>query len=111
LPQKKEISKLLNDISEEKKKFDIEVLSFNTQKENFKDFYAEIPLSFILKGNFNNIMLFLDNLRFKNRLLIPRKVHLLKQKDFKIKAECTIMTYRLLTEKEKNQKREKSKKR
>ena len=110
LPNKTEIADLLNKIAEEQKKFGVEISEFKAKKERTKEnFYAEIPLEIKLKGNYNNIMLFLDNIRKKERILNPYNIQIKREKE-KLNASTEIMTYRILTEEERKKLKTKKKK-
>ena len=110
LPQKTEISELLSNIAQESKKFDLTIISFQAKPEIItENFYAIIPIDLVVEGNFHNIILFLDSLRFQKRILIPKGLKLkagkvkniVKEKNsYKLTAECKIYTYRLLTKQE-----------
>jgi len=101
LPEKREISDLLNNIAKEGKKFDLTITKFQAQDEIVTEnsIYATIPLELEVEGSFHNIMLFLDNLRFQQRILIPERL-LAKEGKEGLKATCKINTYRFLTKEE-----------
>ncbi len=99
LPEKTEISKLLRELAGEQKRFAIEITKLNTQKEKYHDKYVIIPLNLNIRGEFNNIILFLDNIRKKERILNPQTINLKKKNDI-LDAKIEIYTYRILTEKE-----------
>jgi len=61
LPDKKEIPSLLTSISEAGKEAGLEFLLFQPISEINKDFYAEIPVSIKVAGNYHNVGLFFDN--------------------------------------------------
>ncbi len=109
LPEKTEISKLLRELAGEQKRFGIEIIKLNTKKEEYKDDYAIIPLELNVQGEFNNIILFLDNIRKKDRILNPQAIDL-KKKDQILNGKIEIYTYRLLTEQEKQQREQKKEK-
>ncbi len=116
LPEKREISELLNNIAKEGRKFDLTITKFQAKSEIISEnkIYATIPIEMEVEGNFHNIMLFLDNLRFQERILVPQKLLARNQKG-QIKAICSVDTYRLLTKEEKmkleeQEKRKKKKK-
>jgi type IV pilus assembly protein PilO len=58
LPDKKEIPSLLTSISESGKEAGLEFLLFQPESEINKDFYAEIPVSIKVAGNYHNVGLF-----------------------------------------------------
>ncbi len=100
LPSKKEIASLLTEISKEQEKFDIIIVRLKTEKEIYHDnIYAEIPFQLAISGSFRNTMLFLDNLRKKDRLLNIENLSIEKNKE-NLLTQCKISTYRFLSKKE-----------
>ena len=55
LPNEKELEVLLTDISNLGKKSGIEIKSFKRLEEVPHDFYAEVPISIELEGEYHNI--------------------------------------------------------
>ena len=69
LPDKKEIADLLSGISAKAQTSGLEILLFRPRAENFKDFYAEIPVDINVKGNFYNVVTFFDEVGQLSRLV------------------------------------------
>ncbi|WP_022853010.1 type IV pilus inner membrane component PilO [Thermodesulfatator atlanticus] len=112
LPSKMEIASLLQSISDESKRFNLSIIEFKTQQEqDTENLYKKIPIILKAEGSFNNIMLFIDNIRSKEKILTPKKI-ILSKKDKTLLADCTLITYRTLTPEEiKEKKNPKNKKR
>jgi len=109
LPSKQEISGLLTEISKEQEKFNIILLTLKAEKEIYhENLYAEIPFQTKISGNFRNTMLFLDNLRKKDRLLNIENFVIKKEKG-RLITECQISTYRFLSKEERKSLEEKVK--
>ncbi len=108
LPERTEISELLNNIAKEGRKFNVTITKFQAKSEVIAEnkIYTTIPIEIELEGDFHNIMLFIDNLRFQERILIPQKLIAKSEKGI-LKANCNINTYRLLTKEEIKQLKEK----
>ncbi|AEH44395.1 hypothetical protein Thein_0513 [Thermodesulfatator indicus DSM 15286] len=99
LPTKAEIASFLENIDRESEKFNVSVSEIKVLKEENKEIYKKIPLALKLEGNFNNIMLFIDSLRLKDKIITPTQIRLTKDKGY-LRADCTLLTFRTLTEEE-----------
>lgn len=100
LPKKTELSSLLSNIAKQGEKFNIVITQLNLGKEEIiKDFYTRIPLKLNITGSYSNIMLFLDNIRLQKQILSPQIITMIG-KDGQVNANCTIYTYRILSEEE-----------
>ncbi|MCF6178631.1 MAG: type 4a pilus biogenesis protein PilO [Geopsychrobacter sp.] len=60
LPDKKEISKLLRNISDLARNQGLDVLQFKPAGEVIKGFYAEVPVNLKLRGPYHDIAMFFD---------------------------------------------------
>jgi type IV pilus assembly protein PilO len=69
LPDSKEIPELLTNISTKAREAGLEILLFRPRAENFRDFYAEIPVDIIVRGGFYNAVTFFDEVGKLNRLV------------------------------------------
>lgn len=69
LPDSKEIPELLSNISTKAKEAGLEILTFRPRAENFRDFYAEIPVEIVVRGGFYNAVTFFDEVGKLNRLV------------------------------------------
>ena len=100
LPDKKEIPTLLTSISKSGHDSGLEFLLFKPEKEIEKDFYAEIPVSIVVTGNYHNVGLFLSKVASLPRVVNVRDLKLLPQKDgITLKTSCTAVTYRFVEQK------------
>jgi type IV pilus assembly protein PilO len=61
LPNEKQLEVLLADISNLGKTAGIKIKSFKRENEVMHDFYAEVPISVVLEGNFHEIARFFDS--------------------------------------------------
>lgn len=101
LPESHEIPKLLADISATGRSAGVEFLSFKPEKEIARDFYAEIPVSVEMKGDFHQTVLFLDALARMPRLVNVRDIHIQSQKNSEntaseLRTRCKVVTYRFV---------------
>ena len=60
LPNKKQLEVLLTDISNLGKKAGVEIRSFKRNSEVIYDFYAEVPISLVLEGEYHEIGKFFE---------------------------------------------------
>lgn len=102
LPDKKEIPSLLTSISEAGKEAGLEFLLFQPESEIKKDFYAEIPVSIKVAGNYHNVGLFFDNVSRLYRIVNIKNIVMATTRDGKgLNTSCTAVTYKFVETEEK----------
>ena len=69
LPNKKEMADLLSNISTKAQQSGLEVLLFRPRAENYQEFYAEVPVDITVKGNFQSVISFFDEVGQLHRLI------------------------------------------
>ncbi|HEX9143510.1 MAG TPA: type 4a pilus biogenesis protein PilO [Candidatus Binatia bacterium] len=69
LPDSKEIPELLTNVSTKAREAGLEILLFRPRAENFRDFYAEIPVDIVVRGGFYSAVTFFDEVGKLNRLV------------------------------------------
>jgi type IV pilus assembly protein PilO len=69
LPNKKEIPDLLKSISNKARESGLEIMLFRPRGENYQDFYAEIPVEVVVRGQFFNVVSFFDEVGRLTRLV------------------------------------------
>jgi len=69
LPNKKEMADLLSGISAKAQTSGLEIILFRPRAENFKDFYAEIPVDINVRGDFYSVAIFFDEVGRLSRLV------------------------------------------
>ena len=99
LPQKQEIPDLLESISEAGQVVGLEFLLFQPKAEIKKDFYAEIPVSIQVAGNYHNVGLFFDRVSNLPRIVTIQGIKMtpLKGAD-KLITSCSAVTYKFIDE-------------
>jgi type IV pilus assembly protein PilO len=103
LPDKKEIPSLLTSISESGKNAGLEFLLFQPEAEINKDFYAEIPVSIKVAGNYHNVGLFFDNVSRLYRIVNIKDIVMTTPKEGDmLNTSCTAVTYRFVDTEEKD---------
>jgi type IV pilus assembly protein PilO len=107
LPNKKDIDKLLKDVSTNAIESGLEVLLFKPEKEVKKNFYAEIPVELKLSGSYHDLGLFYDKVANFPRIVNISNIEIDKAKVKKAKvtsgenvlhASCTAKTYKFIEE-------------
>ncbi|MDW8136057.1 MAG: type 4a pilus biogenesis protein PilO [Thermodesulfobacterium sp.] len=76
LPKEKEIPDLLKEIAQKGKKSGLEILVFQPGSEIQKDYYNIIPLDVEVKGSFENILTFFNEVENMPRLVILNSAHI-----------------------------------
>lgn len=105
LPEKEEIPSLISAISASGQESGLEFLLFQPKGENRKDFYAEIPVSIQVTGNFHNIVLFFDKVARLSRIVNVRDIKISRVESkgksktsdsSKLSTSCTAVTYKFI---------------
>ena len=104
LPDSKEIPELLSNISTKAKEAGLEILSFRPRAENFREFYAEIPVDIVVRGSFYNAVTFFDEVGKLNRLVNINNIDMKNPKisgdQVSLDISTVATTYRFLDEAE-----------
>jgi type IV pilus assembly protein PilO len=97
LPEQKEIPSLLSSISRSGHDAGLEFLLFEPKGERTKEFYAEIPVSIIVTGNYHKTALFFDRVARLHRIVNIDDIKMTKTKGTnKLQTSCTAVTYRFV---------------
>ena len=111
LPEKKEIPSLLSSISRSGHDAGLEFLLIEPKKELTKEFYAEIPVSIIVSGNYHKTALFFDKVARLYRIVNIDDIKMTATKaSSKLNTSCTAVTYRFVETKPKAKVKKKNKK-
>lgn len=110
LPERKEISGLLDSVSEAGRRVDLEFLLFEPMIEVSKEgLYAEIPVKVEAAGSYHNIAIFFEKVGKLPRIMNIADISIRTIEDTKEKSEndylicsCIVKTYMFLEEKEVN---------
>ncbi len=103
LPDKKEIPDLLSDVSALGNKCHLEFLLFQPEKENPKDFYAEVPITLVIQGRYVDAEDFLSKISE-----LPRIINIpglkfgspkMKEDTVILKADVQMVIYRFIPKK------------
>ena len=111
LPSKTEVEDLLVDISQTGLASGIEFQLFKPQKEQQIDFYAELPISIKMTGDYHKFGDFVSGIAALPRIVTLHNISITGNKDDKLNMAVMAKTYRYLDENEMAANRKKSKKR
>ncbi len=114
LPEKEEIPTLLTGISKAGKDSGLDFLLFQPKAEVEKDFYAEIPVSIEVNGEYHGVATFFESVAELNRIVNIKDIEVAPEKEGgRLVAKCTAVTYKFIeaseskTDKSKKTKRRK----
>lgn len=100
LPEKKEIPNLLANVSRSGQDAGLEFVLFEPKTETPEEFYAVIPVSIKVSGNFHNVAMFFDKVARLSRIVNVDNINITAQKDEKkglnLATSCTAITYRFI---------------
>ena len=101
LPNSAEIPNLLKNISDLGRESGLEFLKFSPQGEAAKGFYAEIPFSLILTGEYHGFVLFADRVGHLPRIVNLRDITFSLPRTagdnrLRVNVSCSATTFRFL---------------
>jgi len=97
LPEKTEIESLLTNVSSSGQASGLEFLLFQPQTEVGKEFYAEIPVSIQVDGNYHNVGMFFDKVSRLSRIVNIQDIKMNAQNSpLPLRTSCTAVTYRFV---------------
>jgi type IV pilus assembly protein PilO len=96
LPESEEISSLLTGISESGQESGLDFLLFKPGKEIGKNFYAEIPVSINVAGDYHNFVQFADRVARLSRVVNIRNINMSRNKHGKLTTTCQAVTYKFI---------------
>lgn len=100
LPNKTEVAELLVDISQTGLASGLEFELFKPQNENPKEFYAELPISIKVKGDFHEFGNFISGVAALPRIVTVHNVNISHDKSGDLAMNILAKTYRYLDEEE-----------
>ena len=110
LPEKEDIPSLLTSISQAGRDSGLDFLLFKPNKEVHKGFYAEIPVSINVTGNYHNLAMFFDKVAALSRIVNIRDIKIASGKG-NLKISCKAVTYRFVDESKAPKKKKKKRRR
>lgn len=100
LPNKTEVAELLVDISQTGLAAGLEFELFKPQTEVPKEFYAELPISIRVKGDYHEFGTFISGVAALPRIVTVHDINIEPDKDGKLTMDILAKTYRYMDEKE-----------
>jgi type IV pilus assembly protein PilO len=80
LPARKEIPDLLKTIAAKARESGLEVVLFRPRGENYREFYAEVPVEIMVRGEFHDMLAFFDEVGKLSRLVNLSNLELRRSK-------------------------------
>ena len=106
LPQTSEIPNLLANITASGQASGLQFLLFQPKNETRKDFYAQIPVSIKVKGEYRSVALFYERLARLSRIVNVQNIKMRPGKDSsQLTTNCTAVTYRFVEASKKKKKK------
>lgn len=100
LPNKTEVAELLVDISQTGLASGLEFELFKPQNEIPKEFYAELPISIKVKGDYHEFGNFVSGVAALPRIVTVHDVNIAQDKNGELAMDILAKTYRYLDEEE-----------
>jgi type IV pilus assembly protein PilO len=104
LPDQKEIAGLLTNISNKAREARLDIILFRPRAENPQDFYAEIPVDVIVRGEFHNVVTFFDEVGRLNRPVNINNIEIKNPKatneQVSVDTTTLVTTFRFLSDAE-----------
>lgn len=100
LPNKTEVAELLVDISQTGLAAGLEFELFKPQTEVPKEFYAELPISIRVKGDYHEFGSFISGVAALPRIVTVHDINIEPDKDGKLTMDILAKTYRYMDEEE-----------
>jgi len=97
LPEKGDIPSLLTSVSQAGRDVGLDFLLFQPNKQIRKGFYAEIPVSIQVRGNYHNLALFFDRVAALSRIVNIENIKMSSGKGTSmLNLSCKAVTYRFI---------------
>jgi len=104
LPDQKEIPELLSSVSSAGRESGLEVMLFRQKNERYQDFYAEVPVDVLVRGNYHQVAAFFDRVGHLDRIVNVGDISMRLPRDegssMIVDTSCSAVTFRFLDEEE-----------
>ncbi len=104
LPDQKEIPELLSSVSSAGRESGLEVMLFRQKPERYQDFYAEVPVDVLVRGNYHQVATFFDRVGQLDRIVNVGDISMRLPRDegsaMIVDTACSAVTFRFLDEEE-----------
>jgi len=107
LPDKSEIDDLLEKISGTARESGLELNLFQRREENYKEFYAEVPVNVSVTGAYHQVATFFDEVGRMPRIVNINQIAVYDPKpgetQVTLRVDCLLTAFRFLSEQERNE--------
>ena len=105
LPDSAEIPSLLSDISSVGREAGLEIAQFRLRPEEFRDFYAEVPVEILVRGSYFQVEQFFNAVSNLTRIvnmsnIVMKTPEIIPDDPVRIETACSATTFRFLDEAE-----------
>jgi type IV pilus assembly protein PilO len=104
LPDRKEIPDLLSNVSSAVRESGLEIMLFRQKAERYHDFYAEVPVEILVRGDYHQVATFFDRVSQLDRIVnvsdISMRSPRLMSGAMVVDTSCSAVTFRFLDEEE-----------
>ncbi|MDP2306856.1 MAG: type 4a pilus biogenesis protein PilO [Pseudomonadota bacterium] len=104
LPNDREIPVLLSEIDGHARKSGLDVRRFQPLPEVLHEYFADVPVQLVMEGSFHEIGIFFDRVRKMSRIVSVQNIEMSDPVELgsetTLKVSAQAVTYRFLTEKE-----------
>ncbi len=105
LPDTKEIPDLLSNISDAGRASGLEIIQFRQRPEQYKDFYAEVPVEVLVRGTYFEVESFFDRVGKLTRIVNVADIGIkapatIESDPVRLETACAATTFRFLDEAE-----------
>lgn len=108
LPDKSEIDNLLEKISNLARESGLELNLFQRKEENFKEFFAEVPVAVSVTGSYHQVATFFDEVSRLPRIVNINQISVfdpkIEDESVIVKVDCILTAFRYLSEQERAEK-------
>lgn len=104
LPDQKEIPDLLSNVSSAVRESGLEIMLFRQKEERLHDFYAEVPVEVLVRGNYHQVATFFDRVSQLDRIVNVGDISMRTPRQqggaMIVDTSCSAVTFRFLDEDE-----------
>jgi len=104
LPDRKEIPDLLSSVSSAVRESGLEIMLFRQKAERYHEFYAEVPVEILVRGDYHQVATFFDRVSQLDRIVNVGDISMRTPRQvggaMVVDTSCSAVTFRFLDEEE-----------
>lgn len=104
LPDRKEIPDLLSSVSSAVRESGLEIMLFRQKAERYHEFYAEVPVEILVRGDYHQVATFFDRVSQLDRIVNVGDISIRTPREesgaMVVDTSCSAVTFRFLDEEE-----------